>query len=655
MIKTLINKKGSSLIELIVIFSLIAILLPVLITALTLSSEGKAQQNQKFMAVIALKETAEAVKSIKERGWNTLPTNGTYHPTISSNKWILSGGSATSDGLTTSVVISDVYRDENGLIVANGGFADGSTKKITSTISWTTPIPSSLSLVTYVARFRDNLVKLETTTDDFNTGSSSGTTIASTLGSPLPNDGEITLGAGGHGNWCNPIITSATVDLPKSGVANAVWAVEGKVSAVTGDNASGVSFANVLVSGSDPPVPSIEGTFDGYKTNGVFIDNDYAYIGTDTNSKEVVIIDLHQLDPVTKKYSEVGSFNVPGVSSAKSIYVSGNIGYVLASNKLYTFDLSNKVGSRAQLGVVTLGGTGTKVFVSGSYAYVSLSGVSLEMQIIQVSNGGSTLAIVGQADVNGQAAYDVAVNSTGTRAYLATGVSATQHELFIIDTSVKTGNRPLVGSYDSSGMDPKGIALTPGNRAILVGIGGEEYQVVNIANEALPVRCGGMQLATGVNGVSTILESDGDAFSYIITGDATSELKVIIGGPGGQYATSGEFISAPITATASATFNRFYANANEPVATVLKMQVAVANAVSGSCTNANYTFVGPDPINPTTSYFLPSNNTIQGTIPFVTVDSYMNPGRCFKYKVIMTTSDVTNSPVFGDILVNYSQ
>lgn len=648
------NNKGSSIIELIVIFALAAILLPVLITALSSSREGKAQQNQKITAVMLLKETAEAVKSIKERGWNVLPSNGIYHPVISSNKWILNPGTSSSDGYTKSVTISDVYRDENGVIVSTGGTVDPSTKRITSAISWSTPFSSSLSLTTYVSRYRGNAIKLDTTTSDFNMGSASSTIIADTQGSPITGDGEVTLGAGGHGNWCNPSNTPVTVDLPKNGVANGVWAVEGKVAAVTGDNASGVSFANVIVDNSVPPTAQIEGTFDGYKTNGVFIDNDYAYIGTDTNTKEVVIIDLHQLNPVTKKYTEVGYYNVPGTSSAKSVYISGTVGYVVASNKLYTFNVTSKSGSRAQLGTVNLAGTGTKIIVQGEYAYISISGAAVEMQIIQVSNGGSTLAVVGQADVNGQAAYDLAVNSTGTRAYLATGMSSSQREFFIINTSTKTGNRPLIGSYDTNGMDPNGVALTPGNRAILVGSGGEEYQVINIANEVAPVRCGGMQVPAGVNGISSLLESDGDAFSYIITGDATSELKVIVGGPGGQYATSGDYTSGPFTATASSAFNRFFASVNEPVNTTIRLQIAVANEVSGGCTDAQYTFIGPDKNNPTTSYFVPSNTTIQGDIPFITTGFYSNPGRCFKYKVFMTTGDVTNSPVLSDFTVNYS-
>ena len=68
---------------------------------------------------------------------------------------------------------------------------------------------------------------------------------------------------------------------------------------------------------------------------------------------------------------------------------------------------------------------------------------------------------------------------------------------------------------------------------MLVGTKGEEYQLVDIANEATPSRCGGLNIDTGVKGVSSVLEADGDSYSYIITGDSAAELKVIEGGPGG--------------------------------------------------------------------------------------------------------------------------
>lgn len=648
------SKKGQTLIELIIVFALLALLLPVLLVGLTSSREGKPEQIQRLSAVTTLKETQEALRSIRDRGWSAFSTNGTFHPVVSGSRWILSAGAGLSSGYTTAVEISDVYRDEDGTITPSGGILDPSTKKVITTISWSTPHASSVSSTNFFTRFRSNLANSSTTKIDFEAGVATGTAVVETHGSLIPNDGEIILGAGGHGNWCSPDLTTTTLDLPKNGVANGVWAIEGNVSAVTGENASGISYANVLVDSTIPPIASIEGTFDGYKTNSVFMDQNYAYISTDTNSKEVVVIDLNQLNPSTKKYSESGYFDAAGNNSATSVFVSGSVGYVISGSILYSFDLSSKTGSRAQLGAVNLISVGKKVVVFGEYAYVALLNDSTQLQIIQVANGGRNLSVVGQAGLLGEDATDLVVNSTGTRTYISTQVASSKQEFFIVDTSIKTGNRPVVGSYDTNGMNPKGVAITTGNRAILVGVGAEEYQVVNIANETAPVRCGGLQTTTGINGVSALVESDGDAYSYIITGDLTSELKIIIGGPGGQFATSGTYVSNAFDAGAAVAFNRFSSTVSQPDQTEIKMQVAVADAVGGSCIGASYTFVGPDPGNPTTSYFTPSGSSISAAVPAFSSGSYVNPGRCFKYRVFMTTSDISNSPVFEDFTLNYS-
>ena len=208
---------------------------------------------------------------------------------------------------------------------------------------------------------------------------------------------------------------------------SAISAIEGKGFAGTGDNSSGISYASIAISNTHPPVATVSGTFDGFKTNdGIFGDADYAYLATDTNSKEVEIVDLTHI--TNGKYSEAGYFNAPGNGTGNSVFVLGSVGYMTSGNHLYTFDLSSKSGSRPQLGSVTLAGTGAKVYVVGNYAYVAISEETLELQIIQVSDGGRTLSIVGQADVNGHEATDVFVNSTGTRVYLATKSSSSQKE-----------------------------------------------------------------------------------------------------------------------------------------------------------------------------------------------------------------------------------
>ncbi|MDP2585654.1 MAG: hypothetical protein Q8P29_02120, partial [Candidatus Levybacteria bacterium] len=467
----------------------------------------------------------------------------------------------------------------------------------------------------------------------------SGTTITDTAG------GEVTLGAGGHGNWCAPgDYVLAQMDLPKSGVANAISAYEGRVIAGTGENSSGASLVDVAISNANPPVPSLVGTFDGYKTNDVFINGNYAYIATDSNSKEVVIVDL-----VT--HAEVGYFDTPTSANATSVYVSGTKGYVTAGFFLYIFDLSSQSGSRPQVGNGHFFfGLATSVVVNGNYAYVSLSFLGLELQIIDISNPQS-LTRTGWANVNTSGGKKVFVNSSATRAYLVTSQDASHPEFFIIDVSQKTGSRPVMGNYDANGMNPTSLFVVPGNRAILVGIGAEEYQVIDISNESNPIRCGGMQVDSGIKGVSGVIEQDGDVYSYVVTGDVSSEFKIIEGGPGGQYAASGTFISGPFDAGYQTAFNRFDVSVNRPNVSDIQFQVAVAPVVGGSCNGAIFDFVGPGA---TSSAFFTTEVTSGIQLFSFAVPSAINPGRCFKYKAFLSTVDPLSSPIFYDMTGNYS-
>ncbi len=597
-------RKGQSLIELLIAFGLAAVLLPAFMAGIMTTREGRAQQPQRATANAYLREAQEAVRSVRKKGWSTFAVNGTFHPVVASGAWTLvSGNETTGDGFVRSIVVADAKRDASGNL-AGSGTVDPSTKKINISVSWNLPYQSQVTNELYVTRYLDNLVYTETTEARLNLGVKSGTNVTNTAG------GEVVLGAGGQGDWCNPNLSIAALDLPKSGVANALTAIEGRAFAGTGNNASGVSFANITISNTDPPVAAVAGTFDGFKTNGVFGETNYAYLATDSNSKEIEIINL-----TTNPYSEAGYFNAPGNDEGDSVFVAGNVGYMTDENKLYTFDLSSKSGSRGQLGSVNLAGTGKKVIVSGTYAYVATTNTSTQLQIVDVSNPAS-MTVVGQAGLaGGTGAADVFINSSASRAYVTAG------KLYIVDVSTKTGSRPTVGSYNTNGMTPKGVTGVSGNKIIIVGTGAEEYQVVDATTEGSPSRCGGLNVDSGINGVASVMEQDGDAYSYIITRDAGTEFRMIAGGPGGRYASSGTFVSAAFDPGYSTSYNRISFTGTTPSQTSLTVQVAV----SADC--INYTFT----------------------------DSLgFNAGRCFKYKLYLATNDPNATPVFNDLSVNYS-
>lgn len=633
------QQAGQSLVELLLGLGLLAVLAPVMLGGIITAREGRPQAERRQQAVTWMNETIETVRSIRERGWSTFSTNGTYHPTTDGSTWSLTSGTETVNGVSRSVVVSDVYRNSSGQIVTSGGTLDPSTKRVQIQVSWSAPFPSSTETTLYFTRYEDNTTFNQSSAADLGGGTNSSTVVTSIYG-----DGEVVLASGGYGDWCSPGLTESTVDLPKSGTANAISATQGIIFAGTGENSSGVSFARVNVDQAVPPVGTIAGTFNGYKTNDIFGDSNYAYLGTDNNSREVVIISL-----TTNPYSQVGYFDASGSTDTNSVYVSGQYGYMTQGNRFRIFDLSSKSGSRPQVGTVTLAGTGTRIAIAGNYAYVSIAGAAAEMQIINISNPASP-SIVGQADVNGEAAYGVFVNSTGTRAYIVTGESPSLPEFFIVNTESKSGTRPIISSYNSNGMNPTDVAVVPGNLAVIVGTGAEEYQVINISNESSPVRCGGTQVNSGIRGISFVLESDGDAFSYIITGDASSELKIIGGGPGGQFTGNGLFTSDDFSLGYPLSFNRMVWSYTQPIQTTFGVQVAVANPADGNCNTANYTFVGPN--GSTSAYYEATTSAI---IPYGSYGAtYQNPGTCFKYRVRMTATDPTFTPIFRDISVNYS-
>lgn len=623
------NNQGQLLVELLIALAMMAILIPAVTAGFIASRQGKAQERQRLEATALAREAGEAVRVVRDAGWSSVATNGTYHPEITGATWTLASGSATIHGYTQSVTIGDVSPP------------DPSKKFITVTVSWGTPIPSNVTNSFYMTRLT-NLSWVQTTQADFDTGTKNGVVSTNTWG------GEVTLGAGGKGDWCGPNLTIAAVDLPKSGVANAVSAIPGRVFAGTGDNASGVSYATVNIDDSDPPHATISGTFDGFKTNGIFGEQNHAYLATDNNFKEIEIIDL-----TTNPYSEAGYFDAPGNGNGNSIYTSGNVGYMTSGSTLYTFDISNKSGSRPKLGSVNLDGTGVKTVVVGAYAYVAISSATTQMDIVDVSNP-ATPTVVAKANLNTAAGTDVFVNSTGTRAYVSSVYAVGKPEFSVINTSTKSGTLSSIGSYSTGGMSPKALTVVPGNKAIIVGTGGsQQYVVLDITDETNPAHCtshdrsGGLAIPTGVNGVASVIEADGDTFSYIITGDATAELKIIEGGPGGAYATNGIFESSTFLATQSAAFNRFIVNGYVLPNTTIQYQVSGANTVNGNCSGATFTYVGPDG----------TGNTKFSTgsaIPLSTGPGYVNPAQCFRYKAFLTTSDTFSEPILTDVAVNYS-
>lgn len=649
---------GQSLIELLLVIGICAIILPALLTGFVASREGKAQQGQRAEAVTILNKTIEAIRSVREKGWTGFAVNGTFYPEISGASWTLTACSGVcpidSNGFTSQVVISGVNRGtcpgaDCGKIVTVGGTLDPSSKKVIVTISWVLPYTSSIVETLYMTRYLDNNAYVQTTEAEFNAGTLNGVEVTNTLG------GEIRLEpAGGRGDWCKPATPSANLDLTGQSVAKSITAIEGRAFVGAGQNASGHALYNVTINGT--PILKEEGIYDdnGLKTNGVFGESHYAYLATDKNSTEVVILDVATSTPTF-----VGSIDTSGPTDANSVFWSDNYLYVTTGSKLYVYDVTNRASPIAK-GNITLAGAGNKIYVVNHIAYIAIGLTTTQLQIVDAidpTNLISTPAM--KIGVNDKPGQDVFVNPEGTRTYLVTSISSSKSEFFIINTQTKD-SLSSIANYDAKGMDPRGLTIPEGSGvAVIVGYGGEEYQVTKILNDIINY-CGGIDTADNINGVSSVLEADTDAWAYIITDNASKEMQAIEGGPGAgggsNYASSGDFesqtipIPMPVNQTS---FNRFEVTVERPSDTDIKFQVAVAQSISGSCTGASFTFVGEDG---SVGDFFETSPTDPSEIETFNyaIPTAINPGQCFRYKIFLSTSASTQSPFFYDITLNYS-
>jgi hypothetical protein len=682
-----INKKGQSLVELMIAVGLCSVILPAIITGFISFQNGKPQQEERAIALSYLKQTEEQLRNIKENSWDGLGTFDTeLHPVTYGIGWSLAPAAYTNaDGFTQKVVLSQI---DPSIILA------------TITVSWTQPRLSSVQSEIYLSRHANNLHS-ETTESEFNIGTNIGTQITNGGG------GEVILGAGLatiNTKWCEPSFSSESVDLPE--VPTAVSATPGNVYVSMGNSTSAnASFAHVKVS-TGPLGFTLNGRLNGdYHTTSVFGEPDWGYITTDQISgKRLVIVNLNQYsDSVNKIFKEEGSFSLSSLSNnnpATSIFVLENRGYLTIGNYLYVLDLSNhasptQIGDPIQFSDNSLGFSPAKqTYVrkvgTGIYVFVAINGRFIpEMVIINATNnnvsgqwgiaGGGVIrngtVTHGGVDVDPnycstlQATMGIYVKPDASRAYISDANASDFKEFFVIDTDLAhqfanpsvVGNPPSTchplngGGWESGGLNAlqSVVTLPLENRAIIVGTGGaEQYVVLDVStNESAPSRCGGLSYPGGLTGVASTQEANGEVFAYVITNNPSQDLKVIQGGPDvveGKYVATGTYESATFDAGSAVIFNRLLASVNLPAGTDIKFQVASADAVSNSCNGVTFNFVGPDS---SSASFFPSSG---GTIQLSTTGVFKNPARCFRYKAFFTTTITDNTPTIDKVTINYS-
>lgn len=324
----------------------------------------------------------------------------------------------------------------------------------------------------------------------------------------------------------------------------------------------------------------------------------------------------------------------------------------------------------------------------------------------RISGGASGWKRISTLDFNSasnteEAANSVFAKSDGTRAYISSngGIDGNNdgnpdsRQFYVINTSnpvsprfLSTGSNSQAtsGFYDGGApassanrelFPRRSLTVLNGDRAVLVGNDGftnsndaEEYQVLEMDNpsETTPRYCGGLNFDLGFNDLTSVSELDNDNYVYMVANTTANELKIIEGGPDNAiYVEKGTYVS-PVFDTASIdlntltrAFNRFVSDIIKPVNTTIAFQTAVTQAVAGSCPTAEsaYVFLGPNRTSAETDVFTTpttGTTTLEGLIPLLVNGNYSNPGRCFRYKIYLSTLDQLYTPVINKVMWNYS-
>ncbi len=638
------NLKGYSLAELVLAIGIFAAISSMLVLLVVDATRTLENTRDRAKASQLTQNIYSSLKLIKSKTWYELAihtNDGPKHVEYISGEYVILDGEISQEELTYSFTINEVQRDINRQLVDIGGTTDPHTRLINIIVSWVDRIGKvhTINPKMYVNDWNTNSITW-TTQLEFDTGIFTDTMSINEEG------GEVSLQTMLYSDWCNPSPPNPenNYELPGNGVPKTISTFNDTVIMGSGDNASGDPFIKVLATenlDTNMPVVSDQQFFETtYKTNDIFLlDDTTALLGTDTNNSEVLILELNS------SINQIGYFDIPTNTDANAISGYEDRGFVTAGNSLISFDIATILGSSSQpiLETVSLGGlanktTATDIYIDEQYIYLTLSEHDNEFMIYQHT---PNISFVGQANLGDLNATALFISEDKTKAFIGTENSSTLDEFYILDISNKS-NISFIASRDLQGMSVNAL-VSIDDRVMIGGVGGQEYQVLDIENLQTPLTCGSLTLGVSINDIS-LVQTENSNYTYVLTTDGY--LQFIRGGKGGGgiggdgYIESGEYLSE-IYDSGSTTSVYYVLSliADIPTGTFLKTQLRASNDASmiGS------TWVGPD--GTLNTYFDSSG------VSYLPTSIY---GRYFQYKTSFT-SDTINTPLLKELIVNYEK
>lgn len=157
------GKKGISIIEILIVITIISLTLTSLLGLVSFSLRIASLTKQNNQANNIAQGTMEQVRNFRDGtdwdtdGLGTLTTSTDYYPQKSGTppQWQLVQGTKTTDGFVKKVVFDDVMRDGSANIIESDGTGDPDTKKVAVTVSWEEKgRVHSVKLITYLTNWK---------------------------------------------------------------------------------------------------------------------------------------------------------------------------------------------------------------------------------------------------------------------------------------------------------------------------------------------------------------------------------------------------------------------------------------------------------------------------------------------------------------------
>ncbi|PWB38665.1 MAG: hypothetical protein C3F02_03055 [Parcubacteria group bacterium] len=626
------NKKGFSLIELLVAISFVAVII-----VLTISISGHSFQLRRFNQerTQAIFDATEGIEAANLISWSNL-SSGQYHPVVSGGTWNLASGSELLDGKYTRLLtVSDVYRASStngqvhGAIVATGGYLDPDTKKITVDITWPSAIGQEKSVALENFRYRWGATRWIQT--DWSGGAGQNQWSDPTKfytkdsGIDVSFAGTATLSAG-HIDWTQAT-TTAYFDTPGNFDDTDVFEVNGIAYLVTENNPSGSEFYILDVSNIGSPV-LISSLDIGDGVTSVVTQGNYAYLSTRGNNSEITVVDVSDRQNPHIIYT----YNLPSNDDARDLVLNNSQVFVVQGANLYAFSLANPAAPLL-LDSISVDDNAWELYLAENNVFIATQDSDKELQIIDATNPANLLPR-GQYNLSGNLkATDV--NVRGTRAYLATENNGSYPEFYVFD--ITDPSAPvLLGSYEV-GESVHSFAIV-GQYALLgTNFLDEELVVIDIANPAAITKISGFNLYGFVLGMSANC-----SVIYAATSGNQKEFFIIwtqVSNCG--YSVAGTLESSTYdTGSNQTVYNWISWTGTMPDNTVMKFQLATSNDIGGP-----WNYAGPN--GTAATYY-----TV-GAHEYINYSQHVNQ-RYIRYKLFMSSTAELLAPVLEEVTISYS-